>query len=203
MARDAVSPGLLLVAMPNCLEPVEWADQLSDALAWGRIRKPQEVALFLAHVGHESRDLTSLEESLWYSAGRLCEVWPRRYPSIEAARPYAENPEALANHTYGGRLGNTMKGDGWRFRGRGSIQLTGRYNYAECAKGTGLPLITHPDRLASIPRYAAMSAVWYWTTRVTPGGDIRSTTKEINGGLHGLVDRDHRFTRILQHLGGA
>jgi len=203
LERDAVSPALLRVAMPNCPDHEQWAQELSDALEWGEVSDADEVSLFLAHVGHESSDLTRLEESLWYSAERLAQVWPRRYPTLKAAEPYAGNPEALANDTYGGRLGNTMPGDGWKYRGRGAIQLTGRYNYAECAKATGLPLITHPDRLAENPRYAALSAVWYWITRVTPGGDIRSTTIEVNGGAHGLADRKRRHDRITHFMNSA
>ena len=200
MLRDAVSPELLRVAMPDCPEPVEWADQLSDALAWGHVRRPTEVAMFLAHVGHESRDLTALEESLWYSAERLQQVWPSRFPSRMAALPYAKNPEALANEVYGGRMGNTSPGDGWRYIGRGPIQLTGKSNYRRCARDTGLPLLEHPERLATCSRYGAMSAVWYWTRHVTPGADIRTTTREINGGLHGLADRIKRHQRITQHI---
>lgn len=195
----AVSPELLRVAMPRCPDLVEWAEELSKALAWGGIRAPAEVAMFLAQVGHESMDLTRLEESLYYTMERLRAVWPRRFPDAASAKPYSRNPEALANHVYGARLGNTMPGDGWRFRGRGAIQLTGRYNYAECAKATGLPLLTHPDRLASVPRYASMSAVWYWTARVTPGADIITVTRQVNGGRHGLEDRRRRYHRIISH----
>lgn len=196
--RPAVSPELLRVAMPNCPDVDEWADELSEALAWARIRDPAEVAMFLAQIGHESADLTRLEESLWYSAERLTEVWPGRYPTLDAAAPYAGNPEALANDTYGGRMGNDQPGDGWRFRGRGAIQLTGRYNYTQCADGTGLPLLEHPDRLATCPRYAAMSAVWYCANHTTLSAGIEQVTREINGGLHGLADRKRRLERITQ-----
>lgn len=197
LARPAVPVELLRVAMPRCPDAQEWADELSEALAWAKIRQPSEVAMFLAQVGHESSDLTSLEEDLNYSAKRLTEVWPSRYPTLEAAAPYARNPEALANHTYGSRLGNTQPGDGWKFRGRGPIQLTGRENYTRCASGTDLPLLEYPDRLASMPKYGAQAAAWYWLDRVTQGGDIRQVTREINGGLNGLADREERLNRIL------
>lgn len=199
LVRPAVSVDLLRAAMPRCPDIEEWADELSEALAWAKIRDKAEVAMFLAQVGHESSDLTRLEENLNYTAKRLTEVWPRRYPTLEAAAPYARNPKALANHTYGGRMGNTMPGDGWRFRGRGPIQLTGRENYARCAKATGLKLITHPDLLATMPRYGAMAAAWYWLDRVTPGADIVTVTKQVNGGRHGLDDRKRRYERILAH----
>lgn len=197
LVRPAVPADLLRVAMPRCPAFEEWADALGDALAWARIRDRREVAMFLAQVGHESSDLTQLEENLNYSAQRLTEVWPRRYPTVAAAAPYARNPEALANHTYGGRMGNTMPGDGWRFRGRGPIQLTGRENYARCKAATGLPLLTHPERVSACARYGAMAAAWYWLDRVTPGASIERVTEQVNGDLHGLADRKRRLERIL------
>lgn len=195
--RPAVSPELLRIAMPSCPDPVEWADQLSEAVAWGEVRDRHEVAMFLAQIGHESSDLRRLEESLWYSAERMIAVWPSRFHTYAGALPYAENPEALANEVYGGRMGNTAPGDGWRYRGRGPIQLTGKSNYRRAERGTGLPLLDHPDRLATCARYGAMSAVWYWIEHVTPRADIRTATKQINGGLNGLADRQRRLNRIF------
>lgn len=195
--RPAVSPELLRVAMPRCTDVEEWSEELSDALAWAGIRGHAEVAMFLAQVGHESVDLTRLEESLYYTMERLREVWPSRFPDAASTKGYARNPEALANHTYGGRLGNVYPGDGWRFRGRGPIQLTGRDNYQKCHDATGLPLIEHPDRLATSPRYGAMAAAWYWKTRVTPGADIITVTRQVNGGRHGLEDRKRRYERVV------
>jgi len=200
--RPPVSPDLLRVAMPRCTDVDEWADELSGALIGIRLIDPSDVAMFLAQVGHESLDLTRLEESLWYSADRLRAVWPHRFPTLEDARRYSGNPERLANEVYANRLGNTQPGDGYRFRGRGPIQLTGRANYAACADATGLPLIEHPERLASIPRYGAIAAAWYWDRRVTRGADIETVTKAVNGGYHGLEDRKARYSRILESMTG-
>ncbi|WP_052384073.1 glycoside hydrolase family 19 protein [Litchfieldella xinjiangensis] len=198
--RPAVSPELLRVAMPRCPDVAEWADELSEALAWAKIRVPAEVAMFLAQIGHESSDLTRLEESLWYSADRLMVVWPSRFTTKSIANRFEGNPEALANEVYGGRMGNTQPGDGWRFIGRGPIQLTGRDNYTRCAEATGLPLTEHPERLASCPRHGAMAAAWYWLDRVTPGADIITVTQQVNGGRHGLNDRKRRYERTLRHV---
>jgi len=199
---DAVSPALLSAAMPRCPDPDAWAAALSDALEWANIDDPRIVAHFLAQLGHESADLTRLEESLYYTMERLRAVWPRRFPDAASTKGFARNPEALANRVYGGRMGNTMKGDGWRFRGRGPIQLTGRDNYLRCQRDTGLPLLTYPDRLATIPRYGAMAAAWYWRQHVT-ATDVLSITRQINGGLNGLADRRARYERITHFMGSG
>jgi len=211
LERNAVSPELLRVAMPRCAEPVEWADQLSDALAWGEITAPAEVALFLAHVGHESSDLTRLEENLNYSVQALLKVFGRHRITGAQARRYGRSrqhpadQQAIANTIYGGKwgrinLGNTEPGDGWRHRGVGPIQLTGKANQMRCQDATGLDIMADPSRLATNARYGARSAVWYWITYVTPGGDIKSTTREVNGGLNGLDDRAKRYERIKRAI---
>jgi putative chitinase len=107
-----------------------------------------EVDDFLGQVLHESGLLSRLEEDLNYSAQRLTQVWPNRFPDISAAQPYAHNPEALANNVYYKRLGNSERGDGWRYRGRGLIQVTGKSNYAAVCRATQLDCLNNPDLLA-------------------------------------------------------
>lgn len=200
-ARHAlVSPGLLRVAMPNVPGADAWAEALDGALRDAGITELHDIAMFLAQVGHESASLSHLEESLWYSAERLTQVWPGRFPTLADAEPFSGNPEALANSVYSGRLGNTEPGDGWRFIGRGPIQLTGRYNYKRCANATGLPIVEHPERLATDPECGAVSAAWYWSEHVTPGAGIKQATREVNGGLHGLADRRERYERIMNYI---
>ena len=147
---------------------------------------------FLAQLGHESRGLTNLEEGLNYSASRLMEVWPSRFPTIEIARQYERNPEKLANFVYGGRLGNTQSGDGYRYRGRGYIQLTGRETYREVGRIAGLDLEANPD-LAANPDNAVRIACAYWTWKglnaACDAGDFTRLTRNINGGTNGLSDR--------------
>lgn len=199
-----VSAELLAFAMPGCPDAGAWAEALTEALAFAGIDDDDGMAHFLAQLGHESANLTRLEESLWYTPGRLCAVWPSRFPTKPAARPYARNPQRLANNVYADRLGNVRPGDGWRFRGRGPIQLTGRDNYTRCADATGLPLVERPDCLASNPECGAMAAAWYWRERVS-ASTVTGITRQINGGLNGLSDREQRYRRIIRHInyGGA
>ena len=162
------------------------------------IDTPARLAQFLGQIHHESGGLTRLEEGLSYSAVRLTEVWPGRFPNLAAAEPFARNPEALANHVYGGRLGNTQPGDGWRFRGRGLIQTTGRENYGKAATATGLDLLTNPDLLKT-PVGAARAACAYWRDHhlnaLADVGAVAAITKAINGGLIGLSERVAQVAR--------
>jgi putative chitinase len=147
---------------------------------------------FLAQLGHESRGLTSREESLNYSANRLMEVWPSRFPTLEVAKQYERNSEKLANFVYGGRMGNNTTGDGYKFRGRGYIQLTGRDAYRDVGKIAGLDLEANPE-LAADPDYAIRIACAFWTwkaiNKACDVGDFTAVTKKINGGINGLTDR--------------
>ena len=162
-----------------------------------RIETPLRVAHWMAQFAHESRGFTTFEEDLRYTAGRLCTVWPTRFRSLAAAQPFANNPEALANKVYGGRMGNDQPGDGWLFRGRGP-QLTGRDNYAACASRTGLPLVENPD-LAAKPENFVHIACDFWAQNccnaLADNDDIRAITVVINGGLTGLAERTALLTR--------
>ena len=157
------------------------------------------LAYFLAQLGHESNGLTVREENLNYSATRLMQVWPSRFPTLEAAKKYENSPEELANFVYGGRLGNIDDGDGFKYRGRGYIQLTGRDNYRKMGDTVGLDLENHPD-LASQPGNAAKIACAFWTSRnINPAcdvGDFTAVTKLINGGLTGLADRQSWLSKV-------
>lgn len=147
---------------------------------------------FLAQLGHESAGLTRREENLNYSAARLMAVWPARFPDLTFAGKYANNPEKLGNFVYGDRLGNTKTGDGYKYRGRGYIQITGRENYREVGKLAGLTLEENPD-LAAQAKNAVKIACAYWKrTKLNPlcdSGDFVGVTKKINGGTNGLQDR--------------
>lgn len=161
---------------------------------------------FLAQVGHESAGLTALEENLSYSAARLCAVWPARFVSAEAAAPFARNPPALANRVYGGRMGNggEATGDGWAFRGRGYIQLTGRAAYRETGRRAGLDLEVSPD-LAAAPDHALAVACAFWSWRglnaLCDRDDLVALTRRINGGSHGLADRGAWLDKVRRVLG--
>jgi putative chitinase len=157
------------------------------------------LAYFLAQLGHESNGLTVREENLNYSATRLMQVWPSRFPTLESAKKYENQPEKLANFVYGGRLGNIDDGDGYKYRGRGYIQLTGRDTYKKIGDMVGLDLESNPD-LASQPGNAAKIACAFWTSRnINPAcdsGDFTAVTKLINGGLNGLADRQTWLSKV-------
>lgn len=191
-----VTPQLLRISMPQCKEPEKWAEAFNRALYDYPVTN---IAMLLAQVGHESADLNRLEENMNYSATRLMQVWPKRFPTLEAARPYANNPVALANHTYGGRLGNTMKGDGWKYRGQGPIQYTGRYNFAELQRLSGMPVITHPELLVIDKECGAISSCVYFRTRVT-SNTVSGVTRQIQGGQLGLKDRQDRYDRTVNAM---
>ncbi|MBC7505962.1 MAG: peptidoglycan-binding protein [Sandarakinorhabdus sp.] len=159
------------------------------------------LAYFLAQVGHESGGLTVNAENLNYSAARMVEVWPRRFPTEVAAAPYANKPERLGNYVYSGRMGNGAEasGDGYRFRGRGLIQITGRDGYAEVAKRCDLPLDLEPD-LVTAPGNALLCAAAFWKWKgLNPVCDARDFTRctvIINGRTTGIADRRQWLDKV-------
>lgn len=170
-----------------------WLPHLIAAMEKYGIRGPVERAAFLAQVGVESGGMSRLEEGLTYTTPeRLQTVWPARFKTREAALPYVRNPQALANLVYGGRMGNTQPGDGYRYRGRGLKQLTGRSNYAAYAKASGADVLSNPDLLLH-PKYAADSAAWFWSVNgcaaLAADQDWKGLTRRINGGLTGYALR--------------
>lgn len=192
-----ITPSQLAQCLPGCEDSDRWARAFDDAIEFFDVR---DIAMLLAQVGHESADLTQLEESLNYSAKRLIQVWPNRFPNMRIATVYARDPVMLANEVYGGRMGNDKDGDGWLYRGRGPIQLTGRYNYTQFAKAIDSrePLI-HPDSLTE-PEMGSLSACWFFVTNVPVGADIETASRRINGGTHGLEDRKSRYQRCSEVL---
>jgi len=157
------------------------------------IDTPQRAQMFFAQMSHECGGGTITEENLRYTAKRMTQVWPRRFPTIAAAMPYALNPVALANKTYGGRMGNRPgTNDGWNYRGRGLIQITGRDGYAQVGKIAGLDLVNHPED-ANNPMTALRVAAAFWKWKGLNGpadrGNYTQVTKLINGGTNGMADR--------------
>lgn len=159
-----------------------------------------ELANFMAQVGHESNGLTRLDESFRYTRGieqiPVRSAWREGPELLEEARLRAlqGKPEMLAELMYGGRLGNDTPGDGWRYHGRGYIQLTGKANYRAASQALNVDLVQRPC-LAAESETAACIAIWYWLARVPAAArrDVRAATKAINGGYNGLTDRTTRF----------
>jgi putative chitinase len=181
-----------------------WAAALAEPMRRHGIHTPLRAAAFLANVAHESGGGRRLVEDLSYSAKRIAEVWPSRFPSAKAAEPYAGEPEKLANKVYAGRLGNYDPDDGWRFRGRGLIQVTGRANYTRLAKILGRPLYDLPAWLET-PKGAAEGAALWWASNglndVADAGDIEAVRARVNGGLIGLADVRKRYAAAMQAVG--
>lgn len=202
-------PETLKAALPLCRSPDLWVDALNPAMNQFQINTPARIACFLAQTGHESGQLNKLTESLYYkTAARLVAVWPKRFPNETTAAPYVANEEKLANYIYANRIGNgpEASGDGFRFRGRGLIQITGRSNYADVGKALGIDLIAQPE-LLSEPKWAALSAAYFWfghglnaladdETDDNDVEDFTTITKKINGGTAGLQDRLALFNAI-------
>ena len=167
------------------------------------IDTPLRVQHFFAQCALETGGFTQLEENLSYSAKRMTQVWPSRFKSIAAAKPYERNPEALANKVYGGRLGNNSSGDGWKYRGSGMKQLTGKYNYEQFKKSTGIDVVSSPQILRQFPG-AMESACIFWAknrlSRFADADDIVGLTKAINGGTTGLADRRAYLKKTKQHI---
>jgi putative chitinase len=181
-----------------------WLPHLVRAMNRYGITTRERVACFLAQLGHESAGLSRIEENLNYSAQRLLEVFPRYFDSTRA-RQHARQPERIANRVYASRMGNgdERSGDGWMFRGRSPIQLTGRSNYAEFGRMIGPPLEEMPA-LALEPEIGAEIAAAYWRSRglnaLADAGDVVAITRAINGGRHGLADRIDRTRRAKAAL---
>ena len=158
------------------------------------------IAAFIAQVGHESGQLTRLVENLNYSAEGLMKTWPSRFDLVRATAA-ARKPEQIANIVYGGRMGNTAPGDGWKYRGRGLIQVTGKTNYEACGEALGVGLINQPE-LLELPQHAAMSAAWFWSMNglntQADAGDLAKITRRINGGLNGQADRQALYDKALK-----
>jgi predicted chitinase len=176
-------------------------DQMIKAMDAGGITDPQSKAALMANVDHESGGFTKNEENLNYSAKRLREVFPKYYKTDEEAQADAGNKEAIANKVYGGRMGNTEAGDGYKYRGRGAIQLTGKAQYEEMGKKLGVDLVNNPD-LAMDPKYSAQIAVQHWKTsgadKAAQAGDLVGARRKTNGGLNGLDDVQGKYGKYLE-----
>jgi putative chitinase len=184
----------------------DWFEALCEILPDYDIHTVPRVAAFLAQTAHESGNYRAIKENLNYKAESLCRVWPRLFPNIDIARQYAMQPERIANRAYGNRMGNGPEesGDGWKFCGRGLIQLTGKDNYTRYAESTEQTLDEASEHLTTFEG-CVQSAAWFWEAnnlnQWADAGDILTLTKRINGGTIGLEDRQKHYTHALHVLG--
>ena len=180
----------------------QWLDALNETFARFDISTPIRQASFIGQCGHECGSFKVLEENLNYRAETLMKLWSKRFPTLEIANQYAKNPKKIANMVYANRMGNRdeASGDGYRFRGRGCIQLTGHANYFHAGKACDEDFVMNPDLVAT-PKYAAMTAGWFWSThklnQYADGSDFLMMTKKINGGTIGLQDRINHINHAL------
>ena len=184
----------------------KWFDPLLETFARFDISTPYRQAAFVGQCQHESGNFKMLEENLNYKAESLISTWPSRFDA-ENAQEYAHNPEKIANKVYAGRMGNGNEesGDGWKYHGRGLIQLTGKDNYTLCGDALMLDLLRDPEILLT-PQGAALSAGWFWKkhglNECAEAKQYELMTKRINGGNLGLEDRIAKIDAAVNVLVG-
>ena len=186
----------------------EWFEAMEEVLPKYEITTPERVAGFIAQTGHESGGYKTLTENLNYSSDALNKIFPKYF--VKAGRDataYHRQPEKIANVIYAGRManGDTASGDGWRFRGGGILQLTGRENYTNFGKSVGMTAEQATDYVRT-PKGAIESACWFWKTnglnKYCDSNDILTMTKRINGGTIGLEDRTKHWNHAMELFTG-
>jgi putative chitinase len=213
----------LLVAA-KIKDPDKWLQPLIETCVEFEINTEQRVAAFLAQTSHESGGYTMLTENLNYRAATLAACWPNRFAELgpnkkpkrdakgaliptKVALSIEKKPELIANMVYSSRMGNgpPQSGEGWKYRGRGLKQLTGKDNYKRCGDALNLDLVNNPDLLLE-PMPAARSAGWFWKVNnlspLADASDIKGMTKKINGGFIGLEARQALFDKIMAAIKG-
>jgi putative chitinase len=198
-----------IILFPRVKDPEDWVDSMNTVFPMYDINTPNRIAAFLAQCGHESGGWTVFEENLNYSAKGLLGVFKKYFPNESVANQYARKPEMIANRVYAGRMGNGSpeSGDGWKYRGRGPIQLTGKSNYTSFAKAMvddWQSIIDNPELVSQDKEIALKSAIWFWNTnklnQYADAGDIKTMTRIINGGYNGLDDRIHHYEDAIKLL---
>jgi putative chitinase len=185
------------------LLPESIFNRLPEVIKRYEINTPKRLAHFISQCGHESGGFKVFSENLNYSAEGLLKTFPK-YFNAETAAAYARKPERIANRVYANRMsnGNEESGDGWRFRGRGCIQLTGRANYTAYDQAVPENVLENVDLVAGA--MALDSAGWFWKTnglnKIADAGDVTAVTKRVNGGTHGLADRQSRYNALIKLL---
>ena len=200
----------LLAIMPNAAPAApQYLRPLGEAMGRYAIDRPARQAAFLAQLAHESGQLRRVQENLNYAWDGLRKVFPRHFRSDAEAQAYDRQPERIANRVYANRMlnGDEASGDGWRFRGRGPIQVTGRENYRKAGQALGIGLESDPDRMLD-PATGCLAAAWFWHSRglntladADSENGFREITRRINGGFLGLEERIHYWERARQVLG--
>ena len=203
-----ITAGIIKSLFPQYKHPEDLAECLTEQFEKYEINTANRAAGFLAQCGHESAGFTVLKENLNYSADGLNKIFKKYFPTVADATPYARNPEKIANKVYANRMGNgpESSGDGYKFRGRGAIQLTGHDNYTQFAKSVGLTVDEAVADLETLDG-AIESACWFWKKNglnaICDKDDIVTMTKRINGGTIGLDDRKKHYDHAKHLLSGG
>lgn len=219
-----MNPTSPLLVAAKIKDPDKWLQPLIETCVEFEINTEQRVAAFLAQTSHESGGYTMLTENLNYRAATLAACWPNRFAEMgpnkkpkrdakgaliptKVALSIEKKPELIANMVYSSRMGNgpPQSGEGWKYRGRGAKQLTGKDNYRRCGDALNLDLVNNPDLLLE-PMPAARSAGWFWKVNnlspLADASDIKGMTKKINGGFIGLEARQALFDKIMAAIKG-
>lgn len=194
----------------NNLSVERWYSGTVKSLSKYGILNTEDMAMFIAQIGHESGGFSRIIESFNYSKTGLRDTFGKRLTEAQILKygrkdneriVPTDRQEAIANIVYGGRMGNTLPGDGWSYRGRGLMQLTGKNNYGQFSNSLEIDFIRNPAGVASDDN-AVLSAGWFWYTNNCNGkkGDVLAVTKIINGGTNGLKDRQVRYDRAIKAL---
>lgn len=198
-----VNKDLFKSVFSHCKEPEKFCNLLDNVLAPNGIDTKERVSMFLAQCGHESGGFTITSENMNYSAKGLMSVFHKYFPDEDTANKYAHNPAKIGNKVYANRMGNgdEASGDGYRYHGRGYIQLTGKDNYRACGQAIGEDLVSNPDLVSSDKTIALKSAIWFWNknnlNHFADAKDILGATKKINGGTIGLEERTSNYHKLM------
>lgn len=186
---------------PHCKDPSGWLDAILEVCSLYDISSDEEVASFIAQCGHESGGWVTFEENLNYSGEALYKLFKSHFSGEQDALSYARQPERIANRIYANRMGNgnEASGDGWKYRGRGPIQMTGKDNYTSCLHRMFPEHTPDLNEFSSDKHTALLSAVWFWQTHNlnSCAADCKQTTKIINGGYLGLEERQSLYDALL------
>lgn len=202
--NEVIPMELLDLVVPHMNNKDEWHTIMNDLLPRYGIDSPLRVCAFLAQCAHESSQFNTLSENLNYSAPALLAVFGK-YFNESSAYDYERNPERIANRVYANRMGNgdEESGDGWKYRGRGVIQLTGKNNYQRLSSAISIDLVENPYIVSEDERIALRSAIWFWDRNslntLADAMDFAQLTKRINGGYNGLEDRERYYHKALSY----
>jgi putative chitinase len=202
-----ITPALLRTVTTEALAD-RWAESLNETCERFAIDTPFRIAGFISNTAHESAGFKAVTEGLNYTVAGLMRTWPQRFPTVEVAQRYAMQPEKIANRAYCDRMGNgnEASGDGWKFRGRGLIQLTGKNNYVAYSLACDNEALQKPE-IVEQPKYAAESAGWFWDVNrlntLADAQDVGGMCRRINGGYNGLDDRQMKYSKIMDYFNQA